>query len=207
MKFSATLFAGLASAAAITPRGSPPTSLTIVSVQTSGNGCPQGTVSTTISPDRQVLTVGFDSFYTYIGPGTTVQDRTKNCQLHLNLKYPAGFTYAVIQSTYHGYAMLESGVTATFLSTYFFSSDAAKTTTTRTTLSGGGEWAAGNVYTRVDAVPNASIIYAPCGTTSILNLNNRVALTSSRSSASGEVSTDDHTVDLSQQIHFNWLTC
>jgi len=206
MKFSAALFAGLASAAAISPRAAP-SSLTIVSVSTSGNGCPQGTVSTTISPDRQILTVGFDSFYTYIGPGTAVSDRTKNCQLHLNLKYPAGFTYAVIQSTYHGYALLETGVTATFFSTYFFSSDAAKTTTTRTTLTGGGEWAAGNVYTRVDAVPNASIIYAPCGTTSILNLNNRVALTSTNSKAAGEVSTDDQTVDLTQQIHFNWLSC
>lgn len=57
----------------------------IISTSTSGNGCPQGSVTTTLSPDKEVVTFGFDSFQTYIGPGTTVQDRTKNCQLHLNV--------------------------------------------------------------------------------------------------------------------------
>ena len=104
-----------------------PGQITIVSTSYSGNGCPQGTVSTSTSPDKTVITYGFDAFQTYIGPGTVPADRSKNCALHLNLQYPGGFQYAVVDATYHGWARLDAGVTGTFLTTYFFSQDAAKT--------------------------------------------------------------------------------
>lgn len=134
-------FPGSSSAGA----GPDPSQITIAAASFSGNGCPQGTVSTSFSSDKTVVTFGFDAFQTYIGPGTVVADRTKNCQLHLTLNYPGGFQFAVLDSTYHGYAQLDTGVTGTFLSTYYFSQDASATTTTRTSISGGGLWAAGQV--------------------------------------------------------------
>lgn len=148
--------------------GPDPSLITIASASFSGNGCPQGTVSTSISSDKTIITFGFDAFQTYIGPGTStpqssypppsscyvltrrsaVADRSKNCQLHLTLNYPGGFQYAVLDSTYHGYAQMDAGVTSSFLSTYYFSQDASATTTTKTSLTGGGIWAAGQVYTK-----------------------------------------------------------
>jgi len=184
-----------------------PTQITITSASYSGNGCPQGSVSTSISTDATVVTFGFDSFQTYIGPGTDVSDHTKNCQLHLNLKYPSGFQFAVVDSTYHGYAQLDPKVTGTFYSTYYFSQDASATTTTETTITGGGLWEAGQVYTKADSVPTASYIYSPCGANGILNVNNRIALTSTNSSQSGEVTDDDATVAFTQQIHLSWVSC
>ncbi|KAH8162080.1 hypothetical protein CIB48_g6183 [Xylaria polymorpha] len=174
-----------------------PSTIQISSVSASGNGCPQGSFSTELSPDRQ----------TYIGPGTQVADRTKNCQLHLNLVYPGGFQYAVVESTYHGYAQLEKGVTGTFYSTYYFSQSPADTTTTTTSISGGGIWEFGDVYTKQDQVPTASIIWSPCGATGILNVNNRIALTATNTTASGTISDDDATVALTQQIHVAWQPC
>ncbi|KAJ2903266.1 hypothetical protein MKZ38_010151 [Zalerion maritima] len=82
--------------------------ISIISASTSGNSCPSSTVSTDISPDRTVVTFGFDAFQTYIGPGTSIMDHTKNCQIHLNLKYPGGFTFSVVESTYHGFAFSKS---------------------------------------------------------------------------------------------------
>jgi hypothetical protein len=64
----------------------PPDQITIISAMTSGNGCPSGTVTTTFSPDKTLVTFGFDSFQTYIGPGTKPQDHSKNCQIHLSLQ-------------------------------------------------------------------------------------------------------------------------
>jgi len=189
-------------------RASPePSQISIKSVSFSGNGCPQGSVSTSISTDKTVVTFGFDSFQTYIGPGTAVADRTKNCQLHLNLAYPGGFNFAVVDSTYHGYAQLDSGVTGSFLSTYYFSQDAAATTTTKTTITGGGVWAQGQVYTKTDTVPTASVIYAPCGDNGILNVNNRIALSATSTTASGSISDDDATISFTQQIHLSWMAC
>ncbi|KAH8753823.1 hypothetical protein F5883DRAFT_607951 [Diaporthe sp. PMI_573] len=217
MKSLATLLFPAAAAAALPglnfPGGSSagagpdPSQITIAAASFSGNGCPQGTVSTSFSSDKTVVTFGFDAFQTYIGPGTVVADRTKNCQLHLTLNYPGGFQFAVLDSTYHGYAQLDTGVTGTFLSTYYFSQDATATTTTRTSISGGGLWAAGQVYTKNDQIPTASIIYSPCGAQGILNINNRIALTSTNSSASGSVTDDDATVAFTQQVHLNWQKC
>jgi len=192
------------------PTGSPaaaPSGVTISSVSFSGNGCPQNSVSTSISTDKTVVTFGFDSFQTYIGPGTSVSDHTKNCQLHLNLLYPSGFTFAVVDATYHGYAQLDSGVSGTFLSTYYFSQDASATATTQTTITGGGVWANGQVYTKDDQVPTASFIWSPCGANGILNVNNRIALSSSSSSASGEVTDDDATISFTHQVHLSWYHC
>lgn len=79
----------------------------------------------------QVITYGFDQFQTYIGPGTTSAQHSKNCQLHLNLKYPGGFQYSVVDATYHGWARMDKGVTGTFITSYFFSQDASKTVSDR----------------------------------------------------------------------------
>ncbi|EAA35841.1 hypothetical protein GE21DRAFT_649 [Neurospora crassa] len=184
-----------------------PKQIQIASATFSGNGCPQGTVSTSISPDKTVITFGFDRFQVYIGKGYNPTERTKNCQLHLNLKYPGGFQFSVLESTYHGYAFLEPGVTGTFFSTYYFSQAPSDTTTTQTTISGGGIWAEGQVYTKTDKVPTASYIYSPCGSNGILNVNNRIALTSSNSSAVGEITDDDATVAFTQQINLAWKPC
>lgn len=173
----------------------------------SGNGCPQGTVSTSISPDRTVLTFGFDAFQTYIGPGVSVMERNKNCALHLNLKYPGGFQFAVVDTTYHGYAILEKGVTGQFFSTYFFSQDAAATTTTSTEIEGGGVWAQGQVYTKEDQIETASVIWSPCGATGILNINNRIGLKSTVATAFGSITNDDATVAFTHQLNLQWRPC
>jgi len=212
MKYLALLAPALAAATPIlNPQATAdlpdPKEIQIISATWSGNGCPSNSVSTSISPDRTVITFGFDAFQTYIGPDVSPLEKTKNCALHLNLKYPGGFQFSVVESTYHGFALLESGVTGTFFSTYFFSQDASATTTTRTTISGGGVWAEGQVYTKSDSVPTASLIFSPCGASGILNINNRISLTSSNSKAFGSITDDDATVAFTQQLNLSWRNC
>ncbi|KAL2105381.1 hypothetical protein VUR80DRAFT_8467 [Thermomyces stellatus] len=205
MKFLTSLLVLPALALATKPK---PEEISIKAVTHSGNGCPQGSTATSINEDRTVLTVGFDRFQTYIGPGTSFADRSKNCQLHITLEYPSGFSFAVVDSVYHGFALLEEGVRGDFLSTYFFSSDAAADWTTRTSIDGGGIWAEGQVYTQRDAVPAADVVRSPCGgRTAQLNINNRVSLRSNDPKASGMISNDDQTLALTQQIHIDWFEC
>jgi hypothetical protein len=189
------------------PSGVDPALIKIEGVTWSGNGCPQDTVSTSISLDRTVVTFGFDAFQTYIGPGVPFNERTKNCQLHLNLRYPGGFQFAILETTYHGYAILEKGTKGDFFSTYYFSQDAAATTTTRVSIEGGGVWQAGQVYTKQDQIPTASIIWSPCGANGILNINNRIGLTATNTSAFGSITDDDATVALTQQLNMQWRPC
>ncbi|PGH11127.1 hypothetical protein AJ79_05074 [Helicocarpus griseus UAMH5409] len=183
-----------------------PEEIQIIETGHSGNGCPQGTVSTLISEDRTVVTFGFDAFQAYIGPNTSPADHSKNCQLHLQLQYPGGFQYSILDATYHGYARLDEGVTGTFFSTYFFSRSAADTSSTRTSISG-PEWLEGDIYTKSDQVENTAVVWSPCGAEGMLNINNRIALTSRDREASGALSNDDATVAFTHQLHVAWRTC
>lgn len=209
--FQISLLPALATAAAVLnpdlDEGPDPKQIQITGATWSGNGCPQGTVSTSLSTDRTVVTFGFDAFQTYIGAGISPMENSKNCQLHLSLKYPGGFQFAVVESTYHGYAILDTGVTGTFYSTYYFSQDASATTTTRTSIEGGGIWEFGQVYTKQDQIPTASIVWSPCGATGILNINNRIGLTSKVPSAFGSITDDDATIAFTQQLNLQWRNC
>ena len=186
-----------------------PSDIQILAATWSGNGCPENTVSTSISPDRTVITFGFDAFQTYIGPGVPVQERNKNCAIHLTLLYPGGYQFALVDTTYHGFALLEEGITGDFISTYFFSQDAEALSVTRTEIVGGGLWTEGQVYTRKDEVPTASMIYSPCGAEGNLNINNRIQLrnTGENPDAFGSITDDDATVAFTQQLNINWQEC
>jgi hypothetical protein len=183
-----------------------PTKVTIGSSTYSGNGCPQGSVSTILSDDRTVVTFGFDSFQAFIGPKSAQADKSKNCAIHINLNYPPGFQMSVMQATYHGYVRLDDGVSAQLYTSYFFSQAADKSATSRATLRG-AEYKAGKVYEKKDQIENASVVWSPCGASGILNVNNRIALTSSRNEAEGEVSTDDATIKFTQKIAVVWRRC
>lgn len=182
-----------------------PDKVTIGSSSYSGTGCPQGSVSTIISDDKTVITFGFDRFQAVIGPRSNQNDKTKNCRLALNLRYPPGFQMSIMQATYHGYVRLDDGVTADFFSSYFFSQAADKTANSRATLRG-PEYKNGKVYEKKDVIENASTVWSPCGANGILNINNRIALTSN-GRGEGEISTDDATVSFTQKIHVTWRRC
>lgn len=72
---------------------------------------------------------------------------------------------------------------------------------------GGGSLVNGQVYTKQDSVETTATIWSPCGNTGILNINNRISLTSKNSAASGEMSNDDATVAFTQQLHVAWRQC
>jgi len=183
-----------------------PGQVTIERTGYSGNGCPQGSVSTLLSPDKSVVTFGFDSFQAVIGPDAKPADKQKNCQLHLGLRYPSGFQVSVMTATYHGYVRLDPGVTANFISSYYFSQDAGRTGSFRTTLAG-PEYQNGKTYTKQDSLTTSSLVWSPCGANGLLNVNSRIALTSNNRRASGEISNDDATIKFENRLFLQWRRC
>jgi hypothetical protein len=75
------------------------------------------------------------------------------------------------------------------------------------TANGGGDLELGQVYTKSDSIETTAVIWSPCGTTGILNINNRISLTSKDKNAAGELSNDDATVAFTQQLHVQWRAC
>ncbi|PSR73829.1 hypothetical protein BD289DRAFT_487530, partial [Coniella lustricola] len=58
-----------------------------------------------------------------------------------------------------------------------------------------------------DQINTVSAIYSPCGKEGLLNINNRIALSSNNTLASGQLTDDDATVAFTQQLHLAWQNC
>jgi hypothetical protein len=155
-----------------------------------------------------VLTFGFDKFKPYIGPGVSPSERTKSCSIRLIVDHPTGYRFGAVETTWHGFAVLEPYMTASFSSTYFFSNTSTDAVVaTRTEITGGGVWASGQVYTKSEVIPASSVVKSPCGATATLNINNRIALTSSSSEVVGRIASEDPDVPITQQVRIDWYTC
>ena len=98
----------------------PKETVKIAGTSYSGSGCPKGSVSTILSDDRTVVTFGFDKFQALIGPRAKPADASKNCEIKMQLRYPNEYQLSIVRATYHGYIRLDDGVTAQFLSSYFW---------------------------------------------------------------------------------------
>ena len=77
---------------------------------------------------------------------------------------------------------------------------------TRSTIQG-PEFVNGKTYTKADSLTTQSMVWSPCGASGILNVNNRIALTSNVSGAKGEVTNDDATFKFTQTVRVNWRRC
>ena len=123
-----------------------PSQVSINGIVYGGTGCPQGSLGSFISADRQTyvlspystradggtlltlnlrFTLIFDDYVASIGPGVGITENRKNCQLNINLEYPSGFQYSVFSQVYRGYVELDAGVSALQEATYYFSGGTA----------------------------------------------------------------------------------
>ena len=97
-----------------------PDRVAITSVTHGGSGCPEGSVAPSFSADYQYLTIIFDQYAAEIGQGVDAPKKRLFCQLVLQLDFPAGLSYALVDLTYRGYADLDPGINAAQTSTYYF---------------------------------------------------------------------------------------
>ncbi|KAF1846300.1 uncharacterized protein K460DRAFT_122931 [Cucurbitaria berberidis CBS 394.84] len=167
-----------------------------------GTGCPQGTMSSQISADRSIVTLIFDSYIASIGPGISVTEQRKNCQLNVDIEYPGGFQYSILSADYRGYAAIQKGVSGTLKSTYYFSGQTAQTSTEY-----GFTGPVNGDYLKHDEADSTSIVWSPCGATGMLNINSQVRLTSSNSSATGLLTTDSTDLKFTQVVYVQWKKC
>jgi hypothetical protein len=85
-----------------------------------GNGCPGGSASVVISPDKKSVSLLFDDYIAEAGGhGQRTFDR-KKCDIAFGLKIPSGISVSLIDADYRGFNDLPRGARATFKRDYFF---------------------------------------------------------------------------------------
>lgn len=175
----------------------------IESVKWAGTGCPAGSVARTLSNDKQTLTLMFDSYIASIGPGITIKEAYKNCQLNIKLRIPQGYAYTIHRTQYRGYTQLDKGVTATQKSIYYFAGDTKQWSAQSTYV---GPYAAD--YHFWDTIPKETLVWCKCGATTSLNINTSLRLQSPNSKVyAGLITTDSIEHKVFHTLGIQWKKC
>lgn len=85
-----------------------------------GSGCPAGSASATLSPDKKSLSIIFDEYFVEAGAVNRKRLARKNCSIAIPVHVPQGFSVSIIDVDYRGYVSLPRKAQARFTAEYFF---------------------------------------------------------------------------------------
>jgi len=184
----------------------PPTDRIIIDVVTvNGSGCRAGTAAVAVSPDNEAFTVTYSEYLAQVGVGSKPTDFRKNCQLNLRVHVPQGFTYAIAQADYRGFASLVRGAKATQRANYYFQGS-SQTVFANHPLNGPLE----DDWQATDSVAVDALVYAPCGEQRNFNINTELRVdkgTSNPNTTTSFVAMDSTDGSIKTLYHFDWKRC
>jgi len=192
-------------AAAATPLEVSPQALAadvkIRSISAVGSGCPLGHAYATIDASGTIFDIAFDNYVVEVGPGTSSSDARKNCRVTLNIEYPQGLTFSIIDTTFSGYAGLASGQRGTCRASYSFSGS-QQSTAAQMTISGPAD----QNYEMNKSVDVIS--WSPCGDFSaIMNVNSEIRIAPITTPNKGVMTVDSFDGRLHVKFATNWRRC
>ncbi|KAK3312065.1 hypothetical protein B0H66DRAFT_393608 [Apodospora peruviana] len=177
--------------------------VSIMGASYSGNGCPRGTVSTSFSSDRMIITLSFDAVHPFIGPGATRSDSAKNCVVHLQVKYPSGWQFVINGTRWHGLFTLADGIRAQLYTLFeLVSRDTQVINVPTVTLNGTAD-VSGQLFNA--DLPVLDELRSGCGSDTIL-VHDRWSLSGTKENVYQEEWMAGDT-PLIQQLELKWKEC
>jgi hypothetical protein len=85
-----------------------------------GTGCPDGTVSVTLSPDQKSLSLLFDEYQMAVGGETGKSFDRKSCNIAIPVHVPQGLSVSILKIDFRGFNHLPQSATSQFNVEYFF---------------------------------------------------------------------------------------
>ncbi len=184
----------------------PPLDKIVIDVVTvNGSGCPAGTAAVAVSPDNTAFTVTYSAYLAQVGVGAATTDFRKNCQLSLAVHVPSGFTFAVAEADYRGFASLMNGASGTERANYYFQGFAQTTS-----LSHAFKGPLQDDWEATDTTDVAQLVYEPCGVERNFNINTELRVsagTSDTTKTTSFMEMDSTDGSLSTIYHFAWRNC
>ncbi len=161
-----------------------------------GTGCPSGSASVTLSPDSKSLSILFDQYIVEAGASTGRSIDRKGCNLAIPVQVPNGYSIAVFQVDYRGFAAIPAGGRGQFAVEYFFAGSRGPRQTK--TFYGPSNQS----YALTDELTAESLVWTPCGASTNLRVNTSMLVQSNsrRDQALATVDSADVTAGLVYHI-------
>ena len=174
----------------------------IQKVAYAGNGCPAGSAEFVLAADKQSASVIFDQYIVEAGGhGQRTFNRAK-CDIAFGLKVPNGFSVALINADYRGFADLPRNARATFTRDYFFAG--SRGPRLKETWRG----AKSDDFFIQDRMGIMSSVYSKCGADVILRSKTAATLKTRRGQeAMIAVDSADLSSKTVYQYNFSWKRC
>jgi len=182
----------------------PPDKIVIAVVTVNGSGCPANTAAVAVAANNTAFTVTYSNYLARVGPGSGATDFVKNCQLNLRVHVPQGFTYAIAEADYRGYAHLEPGATGQEQANYYFQG-MPQTATVKHPL----QTPYDDDWQVTETTDVAALVYAPCGEERNFNVNTQLKVNAGTSDPQKTSFIAMYSTDgsLKTTYHFAWKQC
>src|SRR5690349_16787876 len=181
----------------------PPSDKIVIDVVTvNGSGCRSGTAAVAVSPDNTAFTVTYSEYMAQVGVGSKPTDFRKNCQMNLRVHVPQGFTYAIAQADYRGYASLVKGSSGIERANYYFQGQSQTTYISHNIKSPKDD-----DWQFTDSVDVEALVFKPCGEERNLNINTELRVSAGSSDpkkTTSFVSMDSADAAINTIYHFAW---
>jgi hypothetical protein len=179
-----------------------PNDVWIESVKAFGVGCPDmDSAKADISPDRKSFIVIFKDMVLENPGGSPI--KTTNCLASIALHIPGGWQVSVATINTRGYAFLEKGLKARNTTSYFFAGDPLEYKA-HSELKGYFD----DFYIFTDQVPFQSVVWSPCGTSALFEVNTTLTLNAlANPGGFGIFNTTNVDGRFEKIFHMQWKKC
>lgn len=180
----------------------------IKNIKVNGTGCPiNSTTEILANKDKNApfnyFQVTYDEFVVTRGPDTKPSDSRKFCNIVLDLHYPDGWQYTMVDLQTSGYAEIAKGAKGTLKGDYQFRhTKLIKTVLTEFQEGFVDEY---DINSKIEGKDNV-IIWSQCDLRIPLNLKTTINLTGSRKEESS-LGLDIQSGVLTQKYKVNWKRC
>lgn len=166
-----------------------------------GNGCPQGTVSASLSPDGSTLAIIFDQYMVEVGAAPLTAVSRKSCNVSIPINVPQGISISLVSVDYRGFNALTAGARSTFNVEYFFA---------------GGRGPVFNQpftgpltsdYTIHNELLAGAVVWSPCGASPLLRTNANLTVQANPAREYSFATVDSEDVAVALLFHLQWMPC
>ena len=165
-----------------------------------GTGCPDGTVSVTLSPDQKSLSLLFDQYQVEVGGETGKSFDRKSCNIAIPVHVPQGLSVSILKIDFRGFNHLPNYATSEFNVEYFFAG--TRGPAFRRTFKGPLD----EDYLINNELKAEAIVWSGCGDDVNLRTNSSMRVkTSSNREAMASIDSEDVSAAIIYQLQ--WREC